>query len=130
MTFAQLSIVATDVCQASATNRICKVKPTNRETNDVTRDTFDCLCQDGYTKSDNNDTCQDINECEGAAREENVCADDTTTCQNTLGSYECACISGYIKSENSVIYFEYKMVTNRIQLFSRRLVHVSMTTNV
>ena len=130
MTIIQLFILATDVCQASATNRICKVKPTNRETNDVTRDTFDCLCQEGYTKSAINDTCQDINECEGAAREENVCADDTTTCRNTLGSYECACISGYVKSENLVIHFEYQMVTDRIRLFSRRFVLVSMTTNV
>lgn len=44
----------------------------------------------------------DIDECQGAAREENVCADQTTTCRNTNGSYECDCIPGYVKSDDPV----------------------------
>ena len=44
----------------------------------------------------------DIDECVGAAREENVCADVTTTCRNTNGSYECACIPGYVKNNDAV----------------------------
>ena len=44
----------------------------------------------------------DIDECVGAAREENVCADVTTTCRNTNGSYDCACVPGYVKSNDLV----------------------------
>ena len=47
-----------------------------------------CLCNGGYTLSDDKKTCLDINECEVFGR----CSQD---CQNVVGGYSCRCKQGY-----------------------------------
>lgn len=50
-----------------------------------------CACEAGYRLSENNRTCEDINECE-VHKTYNLCMG---SCENTQGSYQCTCPSGY-----------------------------------
>jgi hypothetical protein len=52
---------------------------------------FECKCDKGFRKSEDTNTCIDIDECsEGTA----TCP-SLSTCMNTIGDYTCVCADGY-----------------------------------
>lgn len=52
---------------------------------------YRCACDAGFKLSENNRTCEDIDECE-IHKSFNLCVG---ICQNTPGSYQCRCPHGY-----------------------------------
>lgn len=63
---------------------------------------YECRCKDGFESTHVNEvgflsflnhTCEDIDEC--ASLELNDCDDQSTTCENLIGSYRCKCDKGY-----------------------------------
>ncbi|CAF0783623.1 unnamed protein product [Rotaria sordida] len=87
-----------DSCNAVATNRVCKLTPTNRDTFKQ-MNAYDCICKNGYQPASVNGSCQDIDECKLASTQENICPEDTTSCHNLNGSYLCVCNEGYVKDD-------------------------------
>ncbi|CAF3337216.1 unnamed protein product [Rotaria socialis] len=86
-----------DNCNATVTNRVCQLAPTNRDTN-ISSNAYNCICQTGYEPAAGSNICKDINECFLASSSENICPDSTTQCVNTVGSYKCVCDPGYTKA--------------------------------
>lgn len=70
-----------------------KCLPCNRACDGCTGPTADdCLkCATGFQKG-NNETCEDINECNADSK---LCQREGEFCRNTIGSYSCACQPGY-----------------------------------
>ena len=59
---------------------------------------FDCSCDDGWSKKGNGKICsENINECEVF---ENPCLHGT--CNDTEGSFTCNCDSGWEKEEKGI----------------------------
>ena len=50
---------------------------------------FSCVCLDGYSVTENNIDCEDINECSVSN------GNCTHTCSNSIGSFVCLCQIGY-----------------------------------
>ena len=52
---------------------------------------YKCGCEPGYKLSENNRTCEDIDECE-VHKDYKLCVG---ICENNPGSYDCTCPAGY-----------------------------------
>eukprot|EP00020_Sapocribrum_chincoteaguense_P002256 CAMPEP_0170752440 /NCGR_PEP_ID=MMETSP0437-20130122/11969_1 /TAXON_ID=0 /ORGANISM="Sexangularia sp." /LENGTH=1509 /DNA_ID=CAMNT_0011091509 /DNA_START=9 /DNA_END=4538 /DNA_ORIENTATION=- len=50
-----------------------------------------CECNEGFV-GDGFVECVDVNECETG---DDTCAEEGSTCANTIGGYECTCVEGY-----------------------------------
>ena len=53
---------------------------------------FECSCNDGYSKNNRKQKCEDKDEC---ALNQHRCNRQTQTCQNTIGGYKCICNDGF-----------------------------------
>ncbi|CAF4129363.1 unnamed protein product, partial [Rotaria sp. Silwood2] len=89
-----------DTCNSVATNRVCKLTPTNHDRYKQ-ENAYECPCKTGYQQVPGTDNCIDIDECAVASTTENICSADTTSCHNLNGSYSCACNSGYVKDNST-----------------------------
>ena len=59
LTFCTLVFLVNDTCNENATNRICQLTPTNRDTFEQLSG-YNCLCKNGYEKVSDSDFCQGI----------------------------------------------------------------------
>lgn len=57
---------------------------------------FQCICHNGFTLTENRESCEDIDECQ---RHINIC--NNGTCYNTVGSFMCHCYPGFKLSHNN-----------------------------
>lgn len=60
--------------------------------------------------------CQDIDECEEAARDGVTLCAENSACRNTLGSYNCTCFSGYARISGTCIHLPAEVLENGIRL--------------
>ena len=63
-----------------------------------TRGSYQCVCNAGFSKAEDGDKCDDIDEC---LLTKDICENDIyTECINGPGNYECKCINGFIRNLN------------------------------
>ena len=74
-----------------SSSTICDGKP-NSSCND-SPGSYSCDCDEGWTEGVNN-TCVNVNECDG-----DVCANGV--CEDNQGSYTCTCNAGYFNKDNA-----------------------------
>ena len=77
-----------------------------------TNGSYTCTCDNGYQLSNDNHTCNDINECtiihNGGCEQ---------TCLNTNGSFACSCTSGYQLLSD-------KFCTGKIMYYGNTIIHI------
>ncbi|KAK5853306.1 hypothetical protein PBY51_007104 [Eleginops maclovinus] len=55
------------------------------------RDSYECMCNQGYKLAQDGRTCVDFNDC----RDERQCPGENFVCVNHIGGFECVCRDGY-----------------------------------
>ncbi|GFU02411.1 hypothetical protein TNCV_1238941 [Trichonephila clavipes] len=61
---------------------------------------FECECEEGYRKPEQEEFCEDINEC---AQDSDICKNwNSVKCVNLPGTYKCECLPGYEPTDRNV----------------------------
>ena len=79
----------------------CEDNPCEHGTCNDTEGSFDCSCNEGWSKGDGKICSENKNECE---ENENPCVHGT--CIDTVGSFNCSCDVGWSKKENENVCSE------------------------
>ena len=83
-------------CAPSASDlSFVNVCNTTTEVCQNTLGSFECHCREGYTRTDNQSICSNINECET----ETHCQGAYEECLDLQGTYSCDCVTGFFRDE-------------------------------